>query len=228
MERMYDNLLMLSGGKDSTYMAYLLSMRYKRTLAFTNDVGFMSDEAKENIERCANQLGMDHMYVKSNMEEHKKIIDDFFKDEKQGLSDVCGKCSVETLKQAYKIAMQLRIPYIVGGFNKYSANAPKAKKIMLRGGIIYTSPYFDWYRWDRIVSFLDMRGFITDPTQTNCKYLRQIICKHIERFGENPYDAEFSKLKMDGQIDEEEIQYFKAWCQCNRLQEVKDVAHITV
>ena len=54
--------MLLSGGKDSTYaMAQLVEMGVN-VLAYTLDNGYISDEAKANIERVAAHLGVDHIY----------------------------------------------------------------------------------------------------------------------------------------------------------------------
>lgn len=53
LNRPYDCLVPLSGGKDSTYVLYLVTKVYKlRTLAVTLDNGYLSDLAKENIKNA--------------------------------------------------------------------------------------------------------------------------------------------------------------------------------
>src|SRR5437016_5595183 len=55
----YDCLVLLSGGKDSTYMLYQLCGLGLKPLVFTLDNGFISDEAKANIRRVVDSLGVD-------------------------------------------------------------------------------------------------------------------------------------------------------------------------
>src|SRR5216117_3470898 len=53
----YDCLVLLSGGKDSTYMLYQLCGLGLKPLVFTLDNGFISDEAKANIMGVVHSLG---------------------------------------------------------------------------------------------------------------------------------------------------------------------------
>jgi hypothetical protein len=63
----YDCLVMLSGGKDSTYTLYLLKKQYDvNILGFTFDNGFESEEAWHNIKNATDILGVDQIFVKKN------------------------------------------------------------------------------------------------------------------------------------------------------------------
>lgn len=60
----YHVVLALSGGKDSAYLAWLVSKRYKlRALGVTVDNGFMEPLAFKNVERVTGRLGMDHVVL---------------------------------------------------------------------------------------------------------------------------------------------------------------------
>jgi len=55
----YDCMMLLSGGKDSTYaLGQLVEMGYK-VLAFTLDNGYISQQALDNVQRVADDLGVD-------------------------------------------------------------------------------------------------------------------------------------------------------------------------
>ena len=56
----YDCLSLLSGGKDSTYVLCRLVDMGLKVLAFTLDNGYISDQAKANIQRVVETLGVDH------------------------------------------------------------------------------------------------------------------------------------------------------------------------
>lgn len=60
----YDAAVGFSGGKDSTYVLYKLVKQYGlKVKAFTLDNGFMSPEAKKQIDIIVKELGVEHEYV---------------------------------------------------------------------------------------------------------------------------------------------------------------------
>ena len=60
----YDVALGFSGGKDSTYVLYMLKNVYGlHVKAFTLDNGFLSGEAKTKIDRLVKEFGVEHEYV---------------------------------------------------------------------------------------------------------------------------------------------------------------------
>lgn len=66
----YDALLLLSGGKDSTYLLHLLRKDYSglRLLCVTMDNGFYSDVAIENARKVAAKLGVEHILYQPRVE----------------------------------------------------------------------------------------------------------------------------------------------------------------
>ena len=64
----YDVALGFSGGKDSTYVLYRLVKDYKlKVITYTLDNGFLSEEAKDKINRLVKEFGVPHEYVKCDM-----------------------------------------------------------------------------------------------------------------------------------------------------------------
>ncbi|MDE6047386.1 MAG: 7-cyano-7-deazaguanine synthase [Anaeroplasmataceae bacterium] len=64
----YDVALGFSGGKDSTYVLYQLVNKYKlKVITYTLDNGFLSEEAKNKIDRLVKELGVVHEYVVCDM-----------------------------------------------------------------------------------------------------------------------------------------------------------------
>ena len=209
----YDSILMLSGGKDSTYLAYMLEQQGARPLAITVDVGFMSSVAKENIERVKDDLHIDHLWVTSQQGAHAKVISQFRERADWGLVDVCGGCTFLSTQTVLNIALDLGVKRVVCGFTKYSAFVPDQKvHRYLPGGLVHENPYMQWYDLPKMERFLAGRGFVTDPTLTNCKHIREIIMTHEQRFGANPYEKEFGDLLAAGQIDEAEMRRLRSWC----------------
>ncbi|MEM9942013.1 MAG: amino acid adenylation domain-containing protein, partial [Planctomycetota bacterium] len=108
----FDMLVLLSGGKDSTYMlSRLVEMGY-RILAFTLDNGFISEEAKANIDRIVSHLGVEHVYGTT------KAMNEIFVDSLRRHSNVCHGCFKTIYTLSLKIAREKNIPFIVTGLSR--------------------------------------------------------------------------------------------------------------
>jgi acyl carrier protein len=108
----YDCLSLLSGGKDSTYiLAQLVGMGLK-VLAFTLDNGYISDQAKDNVNRIVKKLGVDHVYGQT---EHMNAI---FIDSLNTYQNVCNGCFKTIYTLSTQIAMEKEIPFIVTGLSR--------------------------------------------------------------------------------------------------------------
>ncbi len=108
----YDCLSLLSGGKDSTYiLARLINMGLK-VLAFTLDNGYISDQAKANIDSIVNKLGVDHIYGETP---HMNKI---FVDSLHRHQNVCNGCFKTIYTLSTKIALDKNIPFVVTGLSR--------------------------------------------------------------------------------------------------------------
>ena len=95
----YDCISLLSGGKDSTYvLARLVDMGLK-VLAFTMDNGYISEQAKENVNRIVGQLGVDHVYGKT------PHMNEIFVDSLHRHHNVCNGC----FKTIYTLSTQIAL-----------------------------------------------------------------------------------------------------------------------
>jgi hypothetical protein len=75
LNNVYDCLIPLSGGKDSTYTLYLCSKIYKlKCLCVTFDNGFLSEHARKNIANATREAGADHFYFSANQ---NKMLDHY-------------------------------------------------------------------------------------------------------------------------------------------------------
>jgi acyl-CoA synthetase (AMP-forming)/AMP-acid ligase II/acyl carrier protein len=90
-----DALVLVSGGKDSTYMLHQLANRGLRLLALTLDNGFLSEQALENARRSTRDLGVELLTVRT---EHMNAI---FADSLSRHSNVCHGC----FKTIYTLAL---------------------------------------------------------------------------------------------------------------------------
>lgn len=118
----YDCLVCLSGGKDSTYLLYLLRERYGlNVLAFSCDTGFLSPTAQKNIRRTVSRLGVDHVWRSPGPLFYRKLYATWLSRDtkKSGVQTVCPKCIMVTMFTAAKIAMERRIPFVALGLSPY-------------------------------------------------------------------------------------------------------------
>ena len=108
----YDCLMLLSGGKDSTYaLAQLVAMGAK-VLTFTLDNGYISESAKANIRRVVNVLGVDHLFGET------PAMNEIFVDSLKRYSNVCNGCFKTIYTLSTKVAYEKKIPFIVTGLSR--------------------------------------------------------------------------------------------------------------
>jgi len=120
----YDCIINLSGGKDSTYLLYMMKTLYNlRILAYTLDNGFISPIAIENIKRTITGLDIDHIYLTPNAEFLKRFfryllfsIDNKSLERNGYLRSICPVCSDQLiLGNSLKEAAERKIPFIMAG-----------------------------------------------------------------------------------------------------------------
>lgn len=110
----YDCLLGVSGGVDSSYLAYIVKQLGLRTLAVQFDNGWNSELAVKNIEVLCTKLGMDlHTYV-VDWEEFRDLQLAFFR---SGVANLEAPSDHGIFAALYRIADQYRIKYILDGNN---------------------------------------------------------------------------------------------------------------
>src|SRR6266478_3045015 len=108
----YDCLVLLSGGKDSTYMLYQLCDLGLKPLVFTLDNGFISEEAKANIRRVVDSLGVDLVMGGT------PHMNDIFVDSLKRFAIVCNGCFKTIYTLATNLAAEKGIRYIVTGLSR--------------------------------------------------------------------------------------------------------------
>jgi len=108
----YDCLVMLSGGKDSTYMLYQLVGLGVTPLVWTLDNGYISEEAKANIERVVQALGVDHVYGRT------PHMNEIFVDSLQRFANVCNGCFKVIYSLSAGAARDHGIKHIVTGLSR--------------------------------------------------------------------------------------------------------------
>lgn len=121
----YDCMLMLSGGKDSVYMLYSLLRDTKaKILAFTVDLPFESQNAKENIKKVINKLNVEHINFSSKQGSYYFLLENTFKVDNQKLHGLqkqynfverlpCLSCALYMRLISFQVAKRMNIPYIL-------------------------------------------------------------------------------------------------------------------
>jgi aryl carrier-like protein len=108
----YDCISLLSGGKDSTYVLSRLVDMGLTVLALTLDNGYISDQAKGNIERVVEALGVEHRYLTT------PAMNEIFVDSLQRHGNVCNGCFKTIYTLSVRTALDEDIPYIVTGLSR--------------------------------------------------------------------------------------------------------------
>ncbi|GEM_PF-160680 len=111
----YHCLVGLSGGRDSTYVLYRLRNEYGlNVLAVTFDNGFLTDYARDNIERVVEKLGVDHFYVDGNWD----VLKGAYRRVMVRFAYPCMVCSFAMLGQLLKVGIEYHIPLAVHGVTR--------------------------------------------------------------------------------------------------------------
>jgi N-acetyl sugar amidotransferase len=110
----YDCLIGLSGGVDSTYVAFLIKELGLRPLAVHLDNGWNSELAVKNIENIITRLNIDLYTLVVNWEEFKDIQLSYLKASVVDIEVVSDHAIFATM---YKLAKEKNINYIISGTN---------------------------------------------------------------------------------------------------------------
>lgn len=107
-----DCLVLLSGGKDSSYALYQIVEMGLEPLVFTLDNGFISEGAKENMRRVCDDLGVELFVGSTN------AMNEIFADSLATFSNVCQGCFKTIYTLATNVAVERGIKTIVTGLSR--------------------------------------------------------------------------------------------------------------
>ena len=123
-----DCIMLLSGGKDSTYALCRLVDMGLSVRAFTLDNGFISEGAKDNIRRVAAHLGVAVDMVTT------PAMNAIFRDSLARFSNVCHGCFKTIYTLATNRAQELGVPIIVTGLSRGQMFETRLTEEMFRDG----------------------------------------------------------------------------------------------
>ena len=110
----YDCLLGVSGGVDSSYLAYLCSIYGLRPLIIHFDNGWNSELSVLNIQNLLDKLGFDFETLVINWDEFKDLQLSYFK---AGVVDLEFPTDHAILASMFKIAKKHKIKFVLSGHN---------------------------------------------------------------------------------------------------------------
>jgi hypothetical protein len=108
----YDCILPISGGKDSTFQAYVLDKVYKlNSLAVTHGTNWMSLTGRYNLENCINKFELDHLFFLPNRNTINKVA----KKSLDLIGDACWHCHIGASTFPIQTAVKWKIPLMIYG-----------------------------------------------------------------------------------------------------------------
>jgi len=110
----YDCIIGVSGGVDSTYVAYLIKKANLRPLVVHLDNGWNSEIAVNNITKIIKYLGADFYTLVINWEEFRDLQRAYIK---AGVVDIEALTDHAIIGTLYKIAAENNIKYVISGSN---------------------------------------------------------------------------------------------------------------
>ncbi|MGD6852177.1 MAG: hypothetical protein ACQCN6_08985 [Candidatus Bathyarchaeia archaeon] len=127
--REFDALVPLSGGKDSTYVLYVAQKKLGlKCLAYTLDIGYLSDHAKRNVEQTCRTLDVEHLYYRLDQDLTNRLFALFLK--KTGW--FCSICMRAIQMSTFRVAEMFHVPLIIKG-SSMRTELPLARE-MFQGG----------------------------------------------------------------------------------------------
>ncbi len=131
----FDVIMAYSGGKDSTYTMLMLKQRYNLSiLAITFDNGFISEQAKRNIEKMTTEVGAARIIIAPPFDLMKRVFglaatrDIYSAKALDRASSICTSCIGMIKSIVLKTALNMRIPLVAFGWSP--GQAPISSAIM--------------------------------------------------------------------------------------------------
>lgn len=108
----YDCMLPMSGGKDSTYQAYMLTKVLNVTpLAVTHGQNWYSLIGRYNLENCLQQFDLDHLIFNMN----RQVINRVARTSLGAIGDACWHCHIGAGTFAVQVAIAWNIDLMIWG-----------------------------------------------------------------------------------------------------------------
>ncbi|MFT6269798.1 MAG: amino acid adenylation domain-containing protein [Alphaproteobacteria bacterium] len=168
-----DSIMLLSGGKDSSYTLCKLVDMGLTPVCFTLDNGYISDGAKANIKRLVERLGLELVVGET------EAMDDIFVDSLKRFSNVCNGCFKTIYTMSMKLAKERGISVICTGLSRGQIFETRVAHLFQQG--CFSADKIDeriiearkaYHRTDDIISRrLDVQVFQDDEIFEQIQYL---------------------------------------------------------
>ncbi|HUQ81062.1 MAG TPA: AMP-binding protein, partial [Gemmatimonadaceae bacterium] len=169
----HDTLMLFSGGKDSTYALSRIVELGARPLVMLFDNGFISGQAKENVRRVVDTLGLELVVAET------PAMPAIFAESLARFSNVCNGCYKTIYTMAMNLAVSRGIRHIVTGLSRGQIFETRLADLYRRG--VYDPDAVDrvilearkaYHRMDDAVSRgLDVRIFETDVVLERIRFV---------------------------------------------------------
>ena len=204
----YDCLIGLSGGVDSTYVAYLAKQHGLRPLAVHLDNGWDSELAVKNVENIITRCGFDLYSLVVDWEEFKDIQLAYLKASVVDIEVVSDHAIFSTM---YKLAKEHKTGYILSGTNIVTEyimppswlydkmDFANLKAIHAKYGKkkLRTYPFLDFKKFIYYSVILKLNPIsILNYVPYNKKAVKEIIQKDLgwRDYGGKHYESQFTKF----------------------------------
>jgi len=117
----YDCLVLISGGRESTFILYyIVEELHLRPLAVNYNNDFIEPTAQENMKKITKQLGVDFIQIRSQKRLRRKLVrNSLILNIDRGipgiLQSLCTHCWIGQRSTAYFMAKKYRLPIVWGG-----------------------------------------------------------------------------------------------------------------
>jgi len=122
-DRLYDGVIGLSGGRDSTYLLHLLVRKFNcRVIAFFVDHGLIPVHTRENVRKITRQLGVKLVVLRHDSLEY--CFSHQFKawqknPRVQTIATFCMGCKSTIIRSFYKVSRKYRAPLLFYGWTPF-------------------------------------------------------------------------------------------------------------
>jgi len=129
--REFDALIPFSGGKDSSFVLFFAKKELGlNCLAYTYDNGYLSDHARNNIDKITRKLGVEHLYYRLDTELMNRLFALFIR--KTGY--FCSICMRAIRMTTARVADLYNVPLVING-SSMRTELPLSKEMIETGDL---------------------------------------------------------------------------------------------